>query len=87
MKPHAPLSLQEKLDQARRDLARWSHIAADPDLSPAAALAARNAARSSQAAVILGEKALAYELAVNDPVAQASLMRLLGISPLLPTDS
>jgi hypothetical protein len=43
-------------------------------------------ARSSQAAITLGEKALAYQQAENDPVAEANLMRLLGISPLLPTD-
>lgn len=61
MKPYAELSLTEKLERARADVAKWSRIAADPDLSPAAALAARNMARSSQAAVTLGEKALQYQ--------------------------
>jgi hypothetical protein len=87
MKPHAPLSLQDKLEAARADLAKWSQIAADPELSLPAALAARNVARSSQAAVTLYEKALLHQQQENDPAAQASLMRLLGISPLLPTDS
>jgi hypothetical protein len=50
-------------------------------LSLPAALAARNMARSSQAAVTLGEKALAYRQE-NDQ----NLARVLGISPLLPTD-
>jgi hypothetical protein len=86
MKPHVPMSLPEKLAQARADVAKWSQIAALPNLSPSAALFARNMARSSQAAVTLGEKALAYQQQENDPEAQANLMRLLGISPLLPTD-
>jgi hypothetical protein len=61
MKPHAPLSLQEKLQAARADVAKWSQIASDPELSLPAVLFARNVARSSQAAVTLGEKALAYQ--------------------------
>jgi hypothetical protein len=54
-------SLSEKLEQARADVAKWNRLAALPGLSPAAALFARNMARSHQAAVILGEKAMAYQ--------------------------
>jgi hypothetical protein len=56
-----PLSLAAKLQAARAAAAKWSAIAADPDLSPAAALFARNMARSSQVAATLGAKALAYQ--------------------------
>jgi hypothetical protein len=79
MKPQASLSLQEKLDQARADLAKWSQIAADPELSLPAALFARNVVRSTQAAVTLGEKALQHQQE-NDQ----NLARVLGISRLLP---
>ena len=75
----APPSLPEKLDQARADLAKWSQIAASPNLSLQAALFARNVARSSQAAVTLGEKALLHQQE-NDQ----NLARVLGISRLLP---
>jgi hypothetical protein len=69
-RPKAPPSLQEKLDQARRDVVKWSRIAADPELSLPAALAARNMARSSQAAVTLYEKALAYQQESNQNLAR-----------------
>jgi hypothetical protein len=61
MKPKTPQSLHEKLEAAKADAAKWSQIAASPGLSPTAALAARNMARSCQAAVTLGEKALARD--------------------------
>ena len=51
----------EKLTLARENLEHWRKLAADPKLSPRAALAARNHARSQQAAVALYEKAHAYE--------------------------
>jgi hypothetical protein len=54
-------SLQEKVAQDQADLAKWTSIAALPGLSPQAADVARNAARSSQAAVTLGQKALLYQ--------------------------
>jgi hypothetical protein len=54
-------SLSEMLAQAQADAVKWNQIAADPDLSLPAALFARNMARSSQAAVTLGEMALAYQ--------------------------
>jgi hypothetical protein len=61
--PNTPTSrsLSEKLEQARADVAKWNDIAALPGLSQAAALFARNMARSSQAAVMLYEKAMAYQ--------------------------
>jgi hypothetical protein len=46
-------SLSEKTPA---DVENWTRIAATPCLSPAVALFAGNVARSSQAAVILGEK-------------------------------
>jgi len=77
------MSLQEKLQDARNKLGLWSRLAVDPDLSPPAVQFARNMARSCQAAITLGEKALQYERQVNDPESQARLMRSLGIKPLL----
>ena len=77
------LSLQEKHRDALNKLDHWTRIAAYPELSPAAALFARNAARSYQAAITLYEKALAYERQLNDRESQAQLMRTLGIKPLL----
>ena len=41
---------------------QWAQIAADPTFSPEAAHAARQAERSSQAAMKLGEKALGWQL-------------------------
>jgi hypothetical protein len=55
--------IEEKLALARQNAELWSKIAAHPGMSPAAALAARNSARSHRAGVILYEKALAYEKA------------------------
>jgi uncharacterized membrane-anchored protein len=77
------MSLQEKHRDTLNKLDHWTRIAADPDLSPAAALFARNAARSYRAAVTLGEKALACERQVNDRESRAALMRTLGIKPLV----
>jgi hypothetical protein len=83
LKPIEQMTLPEKVQDARNKLDYWSRIAADPSLSPAAAQFARNSARSYQAAVTLGEKALQYERQVNDRESQARLMRSLGIEPLL----
>jgi hypothetical protein len=52
------LSLREKVERERANVAKWNQLAADPELSRPAALFARNMARSSQG---LGEKALAYQ--------------------------
>ena len=82
-KPRQELTLQEKHEDTLNKLDHWAQIAADPDLSPAAALFARNAARSYQAAITLYEKALAYERQLNDRESQEQLMRSLGIKPLL----
>ena len=79
-----PLSLQEKTDFAKMQQSRYSQIAATPGLSLPAALAARNLARSYGAAAVLGEKAQAYNQELDDPAAQADLMRTLGISPSRP---
>jgi len=81
-KPRQELSLQEKHEDAVNKLDHWTRIAASPNLSPAAALFARNVARSYRAAVTLGEKALEYERQVNDRESQAALTRTLGIKPL-----
>jgi hypothetical protein len=50
-----------KLALAQANLDRYRKIAADPKVSHRAALAAQQLARSYQAAVALGEKALQYE--------------------------
>jgi hypothetical protein len=57
--------VEEKLALARQNAELWSKIATHPGMSPAAALAAMNSARSYRAAVILCEKALAYEKAIS----------------------
>ena len=55
------MSLQQKLQYAEQQRDKYSRVAASPDLSPPAALAARQLVRSYQAAVTLCEKAQAYE--------------------------
>ena len=55
-----PLTLEEKVAQAQADLQKWSQPAASPNLSPEAA----RAARSTAAALKLGQKALAWR---DDP--------------------
>ena len=57
----APLSLEQKVAKVKSERDQWASLAADPSLSPAAAHAARQAYRSSAAAVKLGEKALAWQ--------------------------
>jgi hypothetical protein len=57
--------VEEKLALARQNAEHWSKIAAHPGMSPAAALAAMNSARSHKAGVILYAKALAYEKAIS----------------------
>jgi len=72
-KPQSPKSmqrppqptLQERLGHAQMDAEKWSRIAGLPNLSPQAALVARNMSRSSNAAVTLGQKAMS---ALNPPV-------------------
>jgi hypothetical protein len=56
-------------------------VAADPILSPRAAAAARNLARSSQAEVILAEKALQHQSAPGVNPEQAMLAKVLGMNP------
>jgi hypothetical protein len=57
--PQPPSTLVEKIARANAELEKWSKLAASPNLSPEAALAAREAARSYAAAVKLYGKALA----------------------------
>jgi hypothetical protein len=66
-------SLSEKLQQARADVAKWNQIAALPGLSPAAAQFARNIARSSKAAVVLFEKALAFQMQTREALHRKSV--------------
>jgi hypothetical protein len=87
-KPSKPaLSLPERVEQERANVAKWKAIAADPELSQEAALFARNIARSSQAALTLGEKALQYQKdsqAKLDEALQARLARTLNVTPSPP---
>lgn len=53
--------VQRELEFAQQNLEHYRALAELPSLSPRAAQQAREAARSYQAAVILGQKALAYE--------------------------
>src|ERR1700734_4033000 len=76
-----PLTLQQKLQYAEQQRDKYSQIAADPSLSLAGALAARQLARSAGAAATLFQKAQANQDAENQP--NADLMRVLGISPSL----
>src|ERR1700688_447812 len=74
-----PLALPEKLSQAQLDSQKWAKVAADPDLSPEAALAARNMQRSSQAALTLAQKA-----SQQGPTPDPDLATTLGLP--LPQD-
>ena len=85
-----PVSLEEKVAQAQRDLAKWSAVAQDPTLSPRAAQAAANLARSSAAALKLGKKALLFQQGMaEDPenpnpdygASDPALLTLLGLTP------
>ena len=71
-------NLQDKLERARKEYQKWSGVVASPDLSPQAAEAARNLARSYRAAVMLAKKALAYQKK-NDSV---DLAKLFGLDTL-----
>ena len=54
-------SLPEKVQQDQADLAKWSAVAVQPNLPPQVSQVAWNLARSSQAALTLGQKALLYQ--------------------------
>src|ERR1019366_2480803 len=54
-------SLQQKVAQDQADVAKWSAVSALPSLNPQEAEFARNMARSSKAALTLGQKALLYQ--------------------------
>lgn len=81
--PEQPLSLPQKLAKVRSERDEWGRIAADPTLSPEAAYAARQAYRSSAAAMKVGEKALAWQQEQNQSD-QFMLARALGM-PSLPS--
>ena len=75
--PHpAPLSLAQKLAQAQSDQQKWLAVAGSPELAPQDAQAALEAARSSQAAARLYQKALTYQ-APQTP--DAALVQTLGL--------
>jgi hypothetical protein len=64
---HAKQQIAEKLALARQNAEQYAALADNPRMSPAAALAARNLARSYKAAMKLYEKALAYEFCRGPP--------------------
>jgi hypothetical protein len=78
-KPWKSMNLEQQQEYALAQLDKWTKIAASPNLSPAAAQAARELARSCRAAVTLGEKALAYRAQTRAPDGQADLMGMFGI--------
>jgi hypothetical protein len=78
------LSLAEKAKLTRAHLDRWNRIAADPHLSRPAALAAHNIVRSYRAALILCQKALAYEEQQKAKAESRDLVKLFGLSPINP---
>jgi hypothetical protein len=55
------MSLALKLDRARQSLKYWQKIMGDPNLSPAAARAARDRVGHYQATVMWYEKAFAHQ--------------------------
>ena len=57
---YAKQQIAEKLALARQNAEQYAPLADNPRMSPAAALAARNLARSYKAAMMLYEKALVY---------------------------
>ena len=79
--PQPEPSLQDKAALAQASQQKWSQLAADPSLSPQAAQAAKNLARSYAAAQRLGDKALAYQSPNADQQAEQDpmLTRLLQL--------
>ena len=53
--------LQGKVAQYQADYAKWATVAAQPNIPPQVAQVAWNLARSSKAALTLGQKALLYQ--------------------------
>ena len=68
--PQAEQSLSQKLAQAQQEADKWSQVAATPGLSPKAAAWAQGVARSSKAAAILYEKAMAFQQLQNSQSSQ-----------------
>ena len=89
IEPKRNPTLSQKVAKVKAERDQWAQIAADPSLSPEAAHAARQAARSSQAAVTAGEKALSWQALSSDQQEaqmseQQTLARALGM-PSLPS--
>ena len=81
--PHL-VSLTEKLEAAKRDLDKWTKVAALPELSPKAKEFATNAARSAAAEMKLRQIALArekLEQAKADHRKWSKVAALPGLSP------
>jgi hypothetical protein len=79
------LALDAKLAKVKAENAAWSSLAANPTLSLEARHAARQAARSSAAAVKLAQKALAWQ---NDPEkADKEHQRYLGLQKVPPPEA
>lgn len=74
-------SLQERIAQAQARYEKFSQAATLPGLSPKAAELARQMARSAQASMKLGQKALDYAEPNSDPEVErnANLYRLFRL--------
>jgi hypothetical protein len=78
---YAKQQIAEKLALARQNAEYYTALADNPQMSPAAALAARNRARSYETAMMLYEKALAYRKDQENRARLAELVEVAG--PLL----
>jgi hypothetical protein len=75
--------IAEKLALARQNAEQYAALADNPRMSPAAALAARNLARSYKTAMMLYEEALAYRKDQENRACLAELVEVAG-PPLVP---
>jgi hypothetical protein len=80
---HTKQQIAEKLALARQNAEQYAALADNPRMSPAAALAARNLARSYKAARMVYEKALAYRKDQENRARLAELVEVAG-PPLVP---
>ena len=80
---YAKQQIAEKLAFARQNAEQYAALADNPRMSPAAAHAARNLARSYKAAMMLYEKALAYRKDQENRARLAELVEVAG-PPLVP---
>src|ERR1700756_4829532 len=79
-KQEPELSPEEKMQAAQADYQKWSKVAADPSLSPAAAAWALGVAKSAQAEIALRQKAAQH----NGQTPERNLAITLGLP--LPQD-